>query len=207
MRSFVFWPKMDLDISNIVDACKGCALAAKAPPITYKPWPKTDQPWSRIYEDFAGPMEDFYYLILVNSYTWPEILRCKKPTTGVAITFLHDLFVRFSVVDCLVCGNGTQLTSTDFKEFCDTFQIKHLTTPPYYPRSKGLAEGFVDSLKRALKKSSRIPSEKGFTTVLTGLLNHTEPEYTKRNITCRDYVCAKDTASFWKTTAKASKSG
>lgn len=26
--------------------CKGCALAAKAPPIKYNPWPKTDRPWS-----------------------------------------------------------------------------------------------------------------------------------------------------------------
>ena len=42
MRSYIYWPKIDLDISNMVDACKGCVLAAKAPPITYKPWPKTD---------------------------------------------------------------------------------------------------------------------------------------------------------------------
>ena len=63
----VYWPKMDLDISNMVDACKGSALVAKAPPITYKPWPKTDQPWSRIHVDFAGPMEDVYYLIVVDS--------------------------------------------------------------------------------------------------------------------------------------------
>ena len=35
IRSYVYWPKMDLDISNMVDACKHCALAAKAPPITY----------------------------------------------------------------------------------------------------------------------------------------------------------------------------
>ena len=93
MRSYVYWPKMDLDISNMVDACKSCALAAKVPLITYKPLPKTDQPWSRIHMDFAGPMEDVYYFIVVDSYTkWPEVLRCKRPTTGVAITFLHELF-------------------------------------------------------------------------------------------------------------------
>ena len=125
------------------------------------PWPKTDQPWSRIYVDFAGQMEDVYYLIVVDSYTkWPEVLRCKRPTTGVAITFLHELFARFGVVDCLVSDNGTQFTSSDFKEFCDTFQIKHITTPPYHPRSNGLAERFVDTLKRALKKAPGTPSEK-----------------------------------------------
>ena len=111
MRSFVYWTKMDLDISNMVDACKGFALVAKAPPIAYKPWPKTDQPWSRIHVDFVGLMEDVYYLIVVDSYTkWQEVLRCKRPTTGVAITFFHELFARFGVVDCLVSDNRTQFT-------------------------------------------------------------------------------------------------
>ena len=31
-----------------------------------------------------------------------DIFSCKRPTTGVAITFLHELFARFGVVDCLV---------------------------------------------------------------------------------------------------------
>ena len=136
MRSYVYWPKMDLGISNMVDACKGCALAAKAPAITYKPWLKTDQPWSRIHVDFAGPMEDIYYLIVVDSYRkWLEVLWCKRPTIGVAITFLHELFARFGAVDCLVSDNGRQFTSSDFKVFCYTFQIKHITTPPFHPRS------------------------------------------------------------------------
>ena len=161
MQSYVYWPKTDQDISNMVDACKGCALAAKAPPITYKAWPKTDQPWSRIHMDFSGPMEDIYYLIVVDSYTkWPEVLRWKRPTTGIAITFLNELFARFGVVDCLVTDNGTHFMSSDFKEFCDTFQIKHITTPPYHARSNGLAERFVDTLKRALKKPPEHPQKR-----------------------------------------------
>ena len=31
MRSYVYWPKMDNDISDMIEKCKGCALAAKAP--------------------------------------------------------------------------------------------------------------------------------------------------------------------------------
>ena len=32
MRSYVYWPKMDNDIADMIEKCKGCALAAKAPP-------------------------------------------------------------------------------------------------------------------------------------------------------------------------------
>ena len=43
MRSFVNGSSMDQDITNMVKTCKGCALAAKAQPITHKPWPKSEQ--------------------------------------------------------------------------------------------------------------------------------------------------------------------
>ena len=181
----------------MVDACKVCTLAVKAPPIIYKPWPKTDQPWSRIHVDFAGPMKDIYYLIVVDSYRkWPEVHRCKRPTTGLAITFLRELFAQFGVVDCLVSDNRTQFTSSDFKELCDTFQIKtynYTSVPPKIQRTGGT---FRRHSEESSKESLRNILRKGFTAVLTGLPNHTEPEYTRCNITCRDYVCTKDTTSF-----------
>ena len=77
---------MDQDITNMVKICKGCAWVAKAPPIIHKPWPKSEQPWSRIHIDYAGPLEDFYYLKVVDSYsTWPEVLRCRKHTTATPL--------------------------------------------------------------------------------------------------------------------------
>ena len=32
MRIYVYWPKMDNDIRDMIKKCKGCALAAKSPP-------------------------------------------------------------------------------------------------------------------------------------------------------------------------------
>ena len=161
MRSYVYWPKMDNDITDMIEKCIGGALTAKAPPTTFKLWRKTEKPWSRIHADFAGPLEDFYYLIVVDSYSkWPEVLRCRRPTTGTTIGFLHELFARFGVVDCMVSDNGSQFTSIEFKEFGEIFQIKHITTPQYHPRSNSQAERFVDTLKWALKKASGTPTDK-----------------------------------------------
>ena len=36
MRSYVYWPKTDNDISDMIEKCKGCVLAAKAPPLLSK---------------------------------------------------------------------------------------------------------------------------------------------------------------------------
>ena len=107
------------------------------------------------------PLEDFYYLILVDNYSkWPEVLRCRRPTTGTTIGFLHKLFAQFGVVNCVVSDNRSQFTSAEFKEFSKIFQIKHITTPQYHPRSNGQAERFADMLKRALKKASGTPTDK-----------------------------------------------
>ena len=37
IRSYFHWPNMDKNIENAVKSCKGCALAAKAPPIKFNP--------------------------------------------------------------------------------------------------------------------------------------------------------------------------
>ena len=88
MRSFVYWPNMDKDIENAVKLSKGCALAAKVPPIKFNPRPKSDLPWFRIHMDFAGPLEGFYYFIIDDSFSkWPEVYRCKNPTTEITKNF------------------------------------------------------------------------------------------------------------------------
>jgi hypothetical protein len=161
MRSFVYWTNMDKDIEEKVRECRGCALAMKAPPTQFGSWPKPDRPWSRIHLDFAGPLDGFYYLIVVDSLSkWPEVLKCKNPTSEVTINFLYELFARFGVVDCIVTDNGTQFTSTEFRHLCEDHLIEHITIPPYHPRSNGQAERFVDTFKRALKKASGSPTDK-----------------------------------------------
>ena len=147
----------------MVNSCKGCALAAKAPATTCKSWPKTVQPWQRIHVDFAGRLDDQYYLIVIDS---PYVLKCKRPTTNCMIGFLHELFARFGVVDCLVTDNGTQFTSNEFKQFCDTYQVKLITTPQSHPRSNGLAERFVDTLKRVLKNAQGTPIDRALQQLL-----------------------------------------
>ena len=159
MRSYVYWS--DKDIIDMINTCTGCTLAAKVPATTFKPWPKMDQPWSRIHIDFAGPLEDHYYLIVVDSSSkWPEVLRCKRPTAAVTIGFQHELFARFGVSDCVVSDKGTQIISAEFKGFCNTFQVKHVTTSQCHPRSNGQAERFVYTLKRTLKKAQGIPTDR-----------------------------------------------
>ena len=95
------------------------------------------------------------FFIVVDSFSkWPEILRCKEPTTGIVIGFLHELFVRFGIADSIVSDDATQFISKEFKGFCKMSVVEHITIDPYHPRSNGKAEPFVDTFKMALKYSN-----------------------------------------------------
>ena len=84
----------------------------------------------------------------------------QKAIMEVVTDFLHELFARFEVVDCIISDNGSQFMSSDFKEFCQTFSVEHISISSYHPRSNGQAERFVDTFKRVLRKARDTPTDK-----------------------------------------------
>ena len=85
-------------------------------------------------------------------------LRMQKPNYQLHDLILHELFAHFGVVDCVVTDNVMQFPSSEFRDFCNTYQVDHITTLQYHPRSNGQAESFVDTLKRGLKKALVTPT-------------------------------------------------
>ncbi|XP_055588819.1 uncharacterized protein K02A2.6-like [Uranotaenia lowii] len=153
-RRYVYWPNVDDEVANLVRSCNECASVAKTDrKTTMESWPTPEKPWQRLHLDYAGPLDGNYFLILVDSYTkWPEVVRTKDITTAATLRILRGIFARYGQPETLVTDNGTQLTSDRFESYCDTHGIVHLKTAPFHPQSNGLAERFVDTFKRSLKK-------------------------------------------------------
>ena len=55
--------------------------------------------------------------------------------------------------------NATTFTSEEFREWCKSRGIVHLTVAPYHPATNGAAERLVQTFKQALRKSSLPPKE------------------------------------------------
>ncbi|CAI2738976.1 unnamed protein product [Dicrocoelium dendriticum] len=153
-RSYAYWPFMDQDIENVVRSCSSCAMAAKLPvKCELHSWPIPNGPWSRIHIDFAGPIEGFHYLIIVDAYSkWPEIFQTRYATTSIVLLHLRHLISEFGVPEKIVSDNASQFTSQEFADFCHSHGIEHIRSPAYHPQSNGQAERFVDTFKRALIK-------------------------------------------------------
>lgn len=154
-RSHVYWPNIDKDIEDMVRKCQRCASVAKAPvKTTLSSWPLPTKPWARVHIDYAGPFESHNFLVIVDAFSkWPEIFIMGQTTTTATITKLEETFARFGFPEILVSDNGSQFTSSNFKDFCTARGIQHLRSPPYHPQSNGQAERFVDTFKRALTKA------------------------------------------------------
>ena len=118
MQSYVYWLGMNKDIENTVKSCRSCASVTKATPIKFNSWPKADKHWSRLHIDYASPIKGTYFLDIVESFTkWPEVFKCKTPSTKTKIKVLQDQFARFGLPKTIVSDNGTPFTSKKFENF------------------------------------------------------------------------------------------
>ena len=72
-RSHVWWPGIDHDIENLVKACSPCIQIKSDPsPVPLHPWVWPSRPWYRLHVDFAWPLFDKTYLVVVDAYSkWP----------------------------------------------------------------------------------------------------------------------------------------
>ena len=110
-------------------------------------------PWIRIHADFAGPLNNTYYLIVVDSFSnWPGVVSMKKITTANTIDAFENIFTQHGYPTEIVTDSGTRFTSQDFTRFCETHAIKKSFSAPYIPQSNGRAEWMVDIFKRSLAK-------------------------------------------------------
>ncbi|GBN52712.1 Uncharacterized protein K02A2.6, partial [Araneus ventricosus] len=152
-RSFVYWKDIDKDIEDAVRNCVDCARH-KTDPAKAKVhyWEYPSMPWERIHIDFAGPIFEHMFLLIVDAHSkWLEVYPMKITTTKKTIECLRDSFARFGLPRVLVSDNGSQFTSYEFQRFMQSNGIKHKTSAPFKPSSNGQAERYVATLKQSLR--------------------------------------------------------
>ena len=94
------------------------------------------------------------FLVVVDAHSkWPEVAVMKSTSSERTIEELRSIFSRNGLPQQLVSDNGPQLVSGEFKAFMEENGIQHIKSAPYHPATNGLAERFVQSMKKALKSS------------------------------------------------------
>lgn len=129
--------------------CSGCLVTRHMPsPVPVHPWGWPTEPWQRIHVDYAGPLEEHNFLVVIDAHSkWPEVFCTKSQTSAQTIEYLRIIFSRFGLPLQLVSDNAQTFANDEFAQFMAVNGIKHTTSAPFHPATNDLAERFVQTLK------------------------------------------------------------
>jgi transposase InsO family protein len=152
-RSRYWWPGMDDEIEATCRGCGACQRVKKPPASgTETSWPLSTFPFQRVHVDYAGPMEGFYYLLVVDSYSnYPFVFRTTGETAAETLGKLKELFGMFGLPKAIVSDNGPAFRSEEFRQYFMKRGVELWPTPVGHPKSNGLVERFVGNFKMHMK--------------------------------------------------------
>ena len=116
------------------------------------PTEPTVRPWQQVGADLMtwGNMS---YLIVVDYYSsYPEVVTLMGTTSAAITCHLKGIFARHGIPETMRTDNGPQFQGEDFRKFCRTWGIKHVTSSPGFPQSNGKVESAVKIIKNIIKK-------------------------------------------------------
>ena len=146
----VWWPGLSQEIKAVTERCFECAKenTTRTEPLINTRLPK--YPWQQVASDLFE-LQGKSYLVVVDYFSrYPEVMQLTSTTSSSVIRALK---ARHGLPETLISDNGPQYTSWEFVNFVKEYNIQHVTSSPHFPRSNGLAERTVQTIKGSLKKS------------------------------------------------------
>ena len=153
-RETVFWPRINNEIESMVSKCSHCQELRNAnSKEELHPHSVPVYPWQIVGTDIFH-WNNKVYLLVVDYYSrfW-EVVKLRSMTAENLIIEMKKIFSRHGIPEMVKSDNGPQYASKEFRQFATKWRFKQTTSSPRYPRSNGLAERTVQSVKRLLTKA------------------------------------------------------
>ena len=117
------------------------------------PGPTPDRPWDIVATDLFQ-WENRNYLLIVDYYSrYFETAKLEDLTSTSVINHTKSIFARHRIPTQLISDNGPQFSAEEYKAFTKEWGIKHTTSSPHYPQANGLAEKYLQVVKRIMQKA------------------------------------------------------
>jgi transposase InsO family protein len=109
----------------------------------------------------SWPGGHVYMLVAVDKFTkWVEVAPVTTQDSTAAINFIKSIVFRFGVPQSIITDNGTNFTSKEFKNYCESLGIKLKFASVAHPKSNGQVEKANDLICNGIKKRLLAPLEK-----------------------------------------------
>ncbi|KAJ8966830.1 hypothetical protein NQ317_006272 [Molorchus minor] len=145
LRNRYTWPKMHADVAKYVRSCQTCAeqkQERKPPSGLMGSRPQIYQPWQMISLDFIGPLPrssrgNVHALVISDYFSKYVQIFPLRSANAKSLTKLveENVFLTYGVPERLICDNGVQMRSKEFRSLCQKYNTKIDFTANYYPRA------------------------------------------------------------------------
>ena len=153
-QSAVFWPGITRQLEELLLRCASCQESARMParePLMPSPVPR--YPFEVVGADLCE-IQGRHYLVLVDYYSkWVDVSEMVGGTkTQQVIDVIYKFIANFGIPRIIRSDNGPQFVNSLFAAFVKQLGIEHVTSSPRYPRSNGMVERHIQTVKGMMKK-------------------------------------------------------
>jgi hypothetical protein len=156
------WPTMLEDCFEYYKGCQDCQkfgniqrVPASALNPIIKPWPFRGWGIDLIGQNNPPSSKGHKFVLLATDYftKWVEAIPLKKVTSENMIEFVKEhIIYRFGIPQTITTDQGTQFTSSEFRDFAESMGVKLLNSSPYYAQANGQAEASNKIMIKIIQK-------------------------------------------------------
>ena len=147
VKSTVYWPGIDKDITNLIGHCDTCRQVQHAPPSYNEHSVEACYP-SHIFGSDIANVNRKPHIVVVDYYSFFIYERPMPDMSSETLILApKTIFSKSGVPNILIKDNGRQYCSKEFKEFSLEWSFVHKTSSPYYPKGNSYAEKAVEIVK------------------------------------------------------------
>ena len=110
-------------------------------------------PWTKIATDIFHFEGDSYLLLVDYTSRYPIICKLNSMTAQHVVRHLKVIFSEYGWPNAIVSDNGPCYAAEAFTKTMQEYSVNHITSSPDYPQSNGLAEKFVQTVKKLFYKA------------------------------------------------------
>jgi len=158
-RQSVYWPGLTRDVEEYVEKCSICSRfrnrQQKEPLL---PHAIPSLPWQKVAMDILEFQGKNFLVVIDFMSHFPELRLLTQKRAQDVIMALKSIFSLHGVPQEIFADN-MPFSSSTMHSFAEEWGFQITTSSPNYPRSNGLAERYVQTVKAFLKKADESQSD------------------------------------------------
>ena len=153
-RSSVYWPGIDSQLEDLVNACSLCQEERhKQPKEPLLPHDIPSRPWEKVGTDLFHLFNKSYVLVVDYNSKYFDLSQLPDAESRTVTEHTKAIFSRYGIPKEIISDNSPEFRGSAYKKFCKSWDIYHNPSSPEYPQSNGLVERTIQTVKRTIRKT------------------------------------------------------